>query len=50
MNEELNKVNFDLSELNLNELILLYEQIADFLDFLTGSKIVKEESEVSDDE
>jgi len=41
--EEENKVNFDLSTLNLDELIKVYENITDFLEFLEETKIEQEE-------
>jgi len=47
MNE--NKVDFDLSVLSLQELIEVYENITDFLQFLDGSKIVIEEKENEDE-
>ncbi|MDD4718695.1 MAG: hypothetical protein PHY00_02635 [Bacilli bacterium] len=43
MKEEESKVNFDLSKLELNELIKVYEDINDFLEFLEDSKIAEEE-------
>jgi hypothetical protein len=43
MNNEENRVNFDLSTLSLNELIKVYEDITSFLQFLDEKKIVKEE-------
>ncbi|HHU55001.1 MAG TPA: hypothetical protein GXZ63_04205 [Mollicutes bacterium] len=43
MKEEENKVNFDLSTLNLDELIKVYENITDFLEFLEETKIEQEE-------
>ena len=42
MKEE-NKVNFDLSTLSLDELIKVYENITEFLEFLEDSKIIEEE-------
>ncbi len=43
MKKEENKVNFDLSALNLNELITVYEDINGFLQLLDEKKIVEEE-------
>jgi hypothetical protein len=43
MKKEENKVNFDLSALNLSELIKVYEDINDFIQLLEGKKIVQEE-------
>lgn len=43
MNKEAKKVDFDLSILNLNELIKVYEDINSFLQFLGDKKIVDEE-------
>ena len=43
MNKEETKVNFDLSTLSLNELIKVYENIVDFIQFLDEKKIVVEE-------
>ena len=45
MKKEENKVNFDLSNLNLSELIKVYEDINDFLIFLSDKKIMSEEEE-----
>ena len=44
MNEE--KVDFDLSTLSLKELVEVYKNITDFLDFLQDNKISLEEKEV----
>jgi hypothetical protein len=43
MNKEENKVNFDLSTLSLSELIKVFEDINEFLQFLDEKKIVQEE-------
>lgn len=43
MNKEEKKVNFDISTLSLSELIKVYEDITNFLDFLDEKKIVQEE-------
>ena len=40
------KVEFDLSTLNLQELVEVYENITDFLDFLKENKITLEEKEI----
>ncbi|MFA5603173.1 MAG: hypothetical protein WDA21_05570 [Bacilli bacterium] len=50
MKNEGNKVNFDLSNLNLSELIKVYEDINDFLTFLSDKKIVSEEEEKGQNE
>lgn len=42
MVKEENKVNFDISTLSLSELIKVYEDITDFLEFLDEKKIVPE--------
>ncbi len=43
MKKEENKVNFDISTLSLSELIKVYEDITNFLQFLEEKKIVQEE-------
>jgi len=43
MKKEENKVNFDISTLSLGELIKVYEDINNFLQFLEDKKIVQEE-------
>jgi len=43
MKKEENKVNFDISTLSLSELIKVYEDITNFLQFLEDKKIVVEE-------
>ena len=50
MNKEETKVNFDLSTLSLNELIKVYENIVDFIQFLDEKKIVVEEEVEEKDE
>ena len=40
------KVEFDLSTLNLQELVEVYKNITDFLDFLQENKITLEEKEI----
>ena len=40
------KVEFDLSTLNLHELVEVYNDITDFLNFLQENKISLEEKEV----
>ena len=44
---EKNKTNFDLSNLSLEELIKVYENISSFLAFLEENKL--DESEASDE-
>jgi len=46
MNLDEEKIEFDLSTLNLKELVEVYEDITEFLDFLKDNKIVLEEKEV----
>ena len=46
MNFDDQKVEFDLSTLNLQELVEVYENITDFLDFLKDNKITLEEKEI----
>ena len=46
MNFDNEKVEFDLSTLNLHELVEVYENITNFLDFLQENKITLEEKEV----
>lgn len=46
MNFDNEKVDFDLSTLNLHELVEVYENITDFLSFLQENKISLEEKEV----
>ncbi|MGE5456030.1 MAG: hypothetical protein ACM3O4_02890 [Ignavibacteriales bacterium] len=50
MNKEETKVNFDLSNLNLNELIKVYQDIVEFIQFLEEKKIVVEEKVEEKDE
>jgi len=46
MNKEETKVNFDLSNLSLNELIKVYEEIVGFIQVLEEKKLaVKEKAE-----
>ncbi len=42
MSKEGNKVNFDLSVLNLSELVKTYENVTDFLKYLDEKKIKEE--------
>lgn len=49
MKKQESKVNFDLSTLSLSELIMVYENINNFLQFLEDKKIVTEE-EAEEDE
>ena len=44
------KVDFDLSVLSLNELIEAYNNIEEFLGFLTHSKVELDEQEQDEDE
>lgn len=46
MNFDNEKVEFDLSTLNLQELVEVYKNITDFLEFLQENKITLEEKEV----
>ena len=46
MNFDDQKVEFDLSTLNLQELVEVYENITGFLDFLKENKITLEEKEI----
>ena len=39
------KIEFDLSALNLKELVEVYEDITEFIDFLKDNKIILEEKE-----
>lgn len=45
MNKDENKVDFDLSILTLQELIEVYQNITDFMQYLENSKIVLEDKE-----
>lgn len=45
MKNDENKVDFDLSALSLNELIQVYQDITDFLQFLDENKIVEKKVE-----
>ena len=45
MNKDENKVDFDLSILTLQELIEVYQNITDFMQYLENSKIVIEDKE-----
>ena len=49
MNKEENKVDFDLSVLSLQELIEVYQNIADFLQYVESSKIILEDKENADE-
>ena len=46
MNIDEEKVKFDLYTLSLQELVEVYKNITDFLDFLQENKIVLEENEL----
>ncbi|MDD3187234.1 MAG: hypothetical protein PHD02_02025 [Bacilli bacterium] len=48
MNKEESKVNFDLSTLKLSELVNVYTEINEFVDFLNESKIVQEEDDADE--
>lgn len=50
MKKKEEKINFDLSNLDLKELVLVYNEINDFLNFLNENKIVIEEKEEKSDE
>lgn len=50
MKTEETKIDFDLSKLSLQELIKVYEEISDFLQFLAENKIAEEEKEDKNDE
>ena len=43
MKEEAKRTDYDLSVLNLDELITLYENILDFLNFLDDKKVEEDE-------
>ena len=45
MNFDDEKVEFDLSTLNLEELVEVYKNITEFIDFLQENKIILEEKE-----
>lgn len=45
MRKKEEKINFDLSNLDLHELIKVYEEINEFLSFLNDNKIVIEEED-----
>ncbi len=49
MKKEVNKVDFDLSTLSLQELIELYNELAEFLAYLNDKRIDMEEK-VEEDE
>ena len=46
MNLDNETVEFDLSTLNLHELVEVYSNITDFINFLEESKIILEDKEV----
>ena len=46
MNFEDETVEFDLSTLNLQELVEVYRNITEFIDFLQENKIILEEKEI----
>lgn len=43
MKKQENKVDFDLSVLNLDELIKVYEKVENFIKYLNDKKIIFEE-------
>lgn len=43
MKKQENKVDFDLSVLNLDELIKVYEKVENFIKYLNDKKIIIEE-------
>lgn len=45
MKKDENKVDFDLSVLALDELIRVYQDITEFLDFLEDNKVVEEKED-----
>jgi len=46
MNFDDETVEFDLSTLNLEELVEVYKNITEFIDFLQENKIILEEKEI----
>ena len=50
MKKENNKVDFDLSELSLEQLVKVYNDIVDFLQFLNDNKFDIEEKGSGKDE
>ena len=46
MNFDDETVEFDLSALNLEELVEVYKNITEFIDFLQENKIILEEKEI----
>lgn len=50
MKKKEEKINFDLSNLDLSELIQVYEKVNEFMSFLEENKIEMEEKEKEDDE
>ena len=46
MNFDDETVEFDLSTLNLQELVEVYKNITEFIDFLEENKIILEEKEI----
>lgn len=43
MKQKGQKVNFDLSTMSLKELVKTYNSISEFIKFLDGNKIIREE-------
>ena len=50
MKKEDNKIDFDLSTLTLQELVEVYQEITDFLEYLKDNKIELEEEKEKEDE
>ena len=48
--EEEEKVGFDLSTLSLQELITVYKDITDFMQYLDDNKIIVEEEKETEDD
>ena len=48
--EEEEKVGFDLSTLSLQELITVYKDITDFMQYLDDNKIIVEEEKENEDD
>ena len=48
--EEEEKVGFDLSTLSLQELVTVYKDITDFMQYLDDNKIIVEEEKETEDD
>ncbi len=48
--EEEEKVGFDLSTLSLQELVTVYKDITDFMQYLDDNKIIVEEEKENEDD